>query len=93
MIPNPLTDSRLLIALDDSINPKTGRKIFGCAHIFDLEHSLFVPTLKNILAIQTPGDDMINRTGDIESSVSRHATMTATRQINASPKFKRQLNY
>jgi hypothetical protein len=34
-IPNPLTDGRLLIALDDFINPKTGRKIFGCAHIFD----------------------------------------------------------
>jgi hypothetical protein len=37
---------------------------------------------KDILAIQTPGDDMMNRTGDIESSVSRHATMIATRQIN-----------
>jgi hypothetical protein len=37
---------------------------------------------KDILAIQTPGDDMMNRTGDIESSVSMHATMTATRQIN-----------
>jgi hypothetical protein len=35
MIPDPLTDGRLLIALDDFINPKTGRKIFGCAHIFD----------------------------------------------------------
>ena len=35
MIPNPLTDGRLLIALDDFINPKTGRKIFGCAHFFD----------------------------------------------------------
>jgi hypothetical protein len=35
MIPNPLTDGRLLIALDDFINPKTGRKIFGCSHIFD----------------------------------------------------------
>ena len=34
-IPNPLTDGRLLIALDDFINPKIGRKIFGCAHIFD----------------------------------------------------------
>ena len=34
-IPNPLTDGRLLLALDDFINPKTGRKIFGCAHIFD----------------------------------------------------------
>jgi hypothetical protein len=28
------------------------------------------------------GDDMMNRTWDIESSVSMHATMTATRQIN-----------
>jgi hypothetical protein len=35
VIPNPLTDGRLLVALDDFINPKTGRKIFGCAHIFD----------------------------------------------------------
>jgi len=34
-IPDPLTNSRLLVALDDFINPKTGRKIFGCAHIFD----------------------------------------------------------
>ena len=35
MIPDPETDGRLLCALDDFINPKTGRKIFGCAHIFD----------------------------------------------------------
>lgn len=35
MIPTPATDGRLLVALDDFINPKTGRKIFGCAHIFD----------------------------------------------------------
>ena len=35
MIPTPVTDGRLLVALDDFINPKTGRKIFGCAHIFD----------------------------------------------------------
>jgi hypothetical protein len=31
MIPSPVTDGRLLVALDDFINPKTGRKIFGCA--------------------------------------------------------------
>jgi hypothetical protein len=37
---------------------------------------------KNILAIQTPGNDMINRTGHIESSVSRHATMIGISQIN-----------
>ena len=30
MIPSPLTDGRLLVALDDFINPKTGRNIFGC---------------------------------------------------------------
>lgn len=35
MIPSPLTDDRLLVALDDFINPKTGRRIFGCSHIFD----------------------------------------------------------
>ena len=35
MIPTPVTDGRLLVALDDFINPKTGRKIFGCAHFFD----------------------------------------------------------
>jgi len=35
MIPAPLTNERLLLTLDDSINPKTGRKIFGCAHFFD----------------------------------------------------------
>ena len=34
-IPSPLTDGRLLLALDDFINPKTGKKIFGCSHIFD----------------------------------------------------------
>jgi len=37
---------------------------------------------KNGLAIQTPGDDMMNRTGDIKSSVSRHAAIIKTRQIN-----------
>ena len=35
MIPDPLTNNRLLLALDDYINPKTGKKIFGCANIFD----------------------------------------------------------
>jgi hypothetical protein len=34
-IPDPLTDGRLLVALDDSINPKTGRKVFGCQPTFD----------------------------------------------------------
>ena len=35
MIPDPLTDGRLLVALDDSINPKTGKKVFACQHHFD----------------------------------------------------------
>jgi hypothetical protein len=34
-IPDPLTDGRLLLALDDSLNPKTGKKIFACEHSFD----------------------------------------------------------
>nr|WP_320014017.1 transposase [uncultured Desulfobacter sp.] len=35
MIPSPGTDGRIMVALDDSINPKSGRKIFGCAHFHD----------------------------------------------------------
>lgn len=35
MIPAPLTGDRLLLALDDYINPKTGKKIFGCDKVFD----------------------------------------------------------
>jgi hypothetical protein len=34
-IPDPLTDGRLLVALDDSINPKTGTKVFACQRSFD----------------------------------------------------------
>ncbi len=32
MIPSPVTKDRIIVALDDSINPKSGRKVFGCAH-------------------------------------------------------------
>jgi hypothetical protein len=35
LIPDPFTEGRLLVALDDSLNPKTGHKIFGCQHHFD----------------------------------------------------------
>ncbi|MCK5783500.1 MAG: transposase [Desulfobacterales bacterium] len=35
LIPDPLTDGRLFLALDDCINPKTGKKIFGCDTFFD----------------------------------------------------------
>jgi hypothetical protein len=34
-IPNPLVDGRLVLGLDDSINPKTGKKIFACQKTFD----------------------------------------------------------
>jgi hypothetical protein len=35
MIPSPATEERIIVALDDSINPKSGRKIFGCANFHD----------------------------------------------------------
>ena len=35
LIPSPSTEKRILVALDDSINPKSGRKVFGCAHFHD----------------------------------------------------------
>ena len=35
LIPDPLVEDRLLVALDDSINNKTGRKIFGCGFFHD----------------------------------------------------------
>ena len=35
LIPNPRVDGRLLLVLDDFINPKTGKNIFGCASFFD----------------------------------------------------------
>lgn len=31
----PLTDGRLLLAADDSLNPKTGKQIHGCDYHFD----------------------------------------------------------
>ena len=35
LIPLPLTDGRLIIALDDSTTPKSGKEVFGCEHFFD----------------------------------------------------------
>jgi len=35
LIPSPATDDRLLVGLDDFINPKVGKNIFGCETIFD----------------------------------------------------------
>ncbi len=54
MIPEPLTDGRLLLALDDSINPKTGKKIFGCDNVFDhaaKQNQTKYPWAQNIVAI------------------------------------------
>jgi hypothetical protein len=53
MIPDPLTNERLLLGLDDYINPKTGKKIFGCGKVFDhaakLNQSKY-PWAQNIVA-------------------------------------------
>ena len=35
LIAAPATEGRIMVALDDSINPKTGKNIFGCGHFHD----------------------------------------------------------
>jgi hypothetical protein len=35
MLPEPETEGRLTVALNDYINHKTGKKIFACARLFD----------------------------------------------------------
>jgi len=53
-IPQPLTQGRLILALDDSINIKTGKKIFACQHFFDhaakTNQSLY-PWSQNIVVV------------------------------------------
>jgi len=54
MIPCPETDGRLLLALDDFINPKTGKKIFGCDQVFDhaaKQNQSKYPWAQNIVAV------------------------------------------
>ena len=54
MIPELETNGRLLIALDDFINPKTGKKIFGCANVFDhasKQNQSKYPWAQNIVSI------------------------------------------
>ena len=54
LIPKPTVDGRLLIALDDSINNKTGRKIFGCGFFHDHTAKLNQPAYpwsQNIVSI------------------------------------------
>jgi len=54
MIPDPETNGRLLIALDDFINPKTEKNIFACARVFDhaakLNQSKY-PWAQNVVSI------------------------------------------
>jgi len=35
LIPFPLSDGQLVLALDDSTTPKSGKEIFACEHFFD----------------------------------------------------------
>ena len=54
LIPEPTVEGRLLVALDDSINNKTGRKIFGCGFFHDHTAKLNQPTYpwsQNIVSI------------------------------------------
>ena len=54
MIPAPLSDDRLLLALDDYINPKTGKKIFGCGKVFDhaaKQNQSRYPWAQNVVAV------------------------------------------
>jgi len=53
-IPEPAVEGRLLVALDDSINNKTGRKIFGCGFFHDHTAKLNQPSYpwsQNIVSI------------------------------------------
>ena len=53
-IPDPTVDGRLLVALDDSISNKTGRKIFGCGFFHDHTAKLNQPNYpwsQNIVSI------------------------------------------
>ena len=54
MIPQPETNGRLVVALDDYLNPKTGKKIFGCAKLFDhaaKQNQSRYPWAQNVVAI------------------------------------------
>ncbi len=52
-IPQPDTDGRLIIAIDDCINPKVGKKIFACHKFFDhaaKDNQSRYPWAQNIVA-------------------------------------------
>lgn len=54
LIPSPQTDGRIIVALDDFINPKVGKNIFGCETIFDhaaKANQSTYPWAQNIVAV------------------------------------------
>jgi hypothetical protein len=54
MIPEPTSDGRLLLALDDCIDPITGKEIFGCVQVFDhaaKQNRSKYPWTQNIVAV------------------------------------------
>ena len=53
-IPTPVTEGRLLLALDDCINPKVGKEIFACHCFFDhaaKQNQSRYPWAQNIVAV------------------------------------------
>lgn len=54
LIPQPETDDRIILALDDSINPKSGKTIFACDTMFDhaaKANQSEYPLAQNIVAV------------------------------------------
>jgi hypothetical protein len=54
LIPSPETDGRLLLAVDDTINPKSGTNIFACDTVFDhaaKTNQSQYPWAQNIVAV------------------------------------------
>ena len=47
-IPEPAVEGRLLVALDDSINNKTGRKIFWCGFFHDHTANSISPSIPGL---------------------------------------------
>ena len=57
LIPEPETKGKLIVALDDYINPKTGKEIFGCAKVFDhaaKQNQSQYPWAQNVVTIGLP---------------------------------------
>ena len=70
LIPDPETNGRLLVALDDFINPKTGKKIFGCANVFD--HAARQKSVKGRWACLPLSHRFYHLKKDIEENTPKH---------------------